>query len=183
MDLLYPPRQVRTHSANGRVSASHVQRATQTATYAASTALTVVCVQWQAQGNFASQEIYWIIFARLICWLSSTKPSLLSKMVAPVLCCYHRLDPSVQDLQRHIESDVEIQRLFEKAFSEIPDEILQGTGSSAAAHVGDYRSLMKAIDQAIKTVPHWASADETQCIVGCPINEAMVVWSFILVWD
>ncbi|BCS19886.1 uncharacterized protein APUU_20318A [Aspergillus puulaauensis] len=95
-------------------------------------------------------------------------------MVAPVLCCYHRLDPSVQDLQGHIESDVELQRLFEKAFREIPNRFLQGSGSSDAAHVGDYRSLVNAIDQAIKTVPHWASADETERIIGCPMNEAMI---------
>ncbi|RAL17643.1 phosphatidylserine decarboxylase family protein [Aspergillus homomorphus CBS 101889] len=92
-----------------------------------------------------------------------------------MFCLDHRQDPTVQSLQRHIESDAELMHLFAKAFSEIPDEFLAGSNNIIGpANVRDYNSLLDGIDRVLGIVPSWTSAVEKQCVIACPMNEVLI---------
>ncbi|PYH44310.1 phosphatidylserine decarboxylase family protein [Aspergillus saccharolyticus JOP 1030-1] len=92
-----------------------------------------------------------------------------------MFCLDHRQqDPTVQGLRSHIESDVELLELFAQAFSEIPEEFLGASSHAGPAHIRDYKTLIDAIDQVIRTVPAWTSVVEKQCVIACPMNEVLI---------
>ena len=84
------------------------------------------------------------------------------------------LDIAVHDLQRHIENDEKLIQLFAQAFEEIPNEFQDIPDEDGRSRICDYPSMIDAIDRAIKTAPLWISTLKSDCVIGCPINEALV---------
>ncbi|KAI9698363.1 MAG: hypothetical protein M1836_003943 [Candelina mexicana] len=84
------------------------------------------------------------------------------------------IDPAVYELQKHIESDPDLIQLFAQAFQEIPDEFLEIPQQDGHPRIRDHRSMIEAIDRAIKKGPPWNSSFRSQCVIGCPINEALI---------
>lgn len=84
------------------------------------------------------------------------------------------LDPAVRKFRKYVESDADLMHLFAEAFEEIPNEFRQDTDGHGYPRIHDYRSMMIAIDRAIKIAPMWTSSLKLDCVIGCPINEALV---------
>ncbi|KAF7513213.1 hypothetical protein GJ744_010609 [Endocarpon pusillum] len=84
------------------------------------------------------------------------------------------IDPALYELQKHIESDAGLMQLFTQAFQEIPDEFQDTPQEDGYLRIRDYRSMIDAIDRAIKKGPPWSSSSGSECVIGCPINEAMI---------
>ncbi|TQV92111.1 hypothetical protein V2A60_004409 [Cordyceps javanica] len=82
--------------------------------------------------------------------------------------------PVVQNLLLKIESDPELIFLFEKAFREIPAEFQDAPDGFGFKRVRDHVELVHAIDRGLKTVPSWLSIAHSDCVIGCPINEALI---------
>jgi hypothetical protein len=84
------------------------------------------------------------------------------------------LDPVVYALQIHIESDAELMQLFAQAFREIPDRFQDVPDEDGHPRIHDYRSMINAIDRAIRKAPVWYSSLDSECVIGCAINESLV---------
>jgi len=84
------------------------------------------------------------------------------------------LDPAVRDLQSHIENDEKLIQLFAQAFEEIPNEFQNMPDEDGRSRICDYLSMVEAINRAIKMGPLWISTLKSDCVIGCPMNEALV---------
>ncbi|CAG8983473.1 hypothetical protein HYALB_00000642 [Hymenoscyphus albidus] len=84
------------------------------------------------------------------------------------------LDPAVQKLKRHIESEPQLLGLFVQAFQEIPDSFQDKPTKDGFPRIRSYHSMIEAIDRAIKAGPSWISSLGSDCVIGCPMNEAMI---------
>lgn len=89
-------------------------------------------------------------------------------------CTENRLAPAVNSLLKHIENDPELFCLFEKAFQEIPAQFQETPDGFGHKRIRDYRDLVWAIDRGSKTVPEWKSMLQSDCVIGCPMNESLV---------
>ncbi|KAG8415849.1 hypothetical protein J3459_014009 [Metarhizium acridum] len=89
-------------------------------------------------------------------------------------CTENELAPAVNHLLQHIEKDAELLHLFEKAFREIPVQFQETPDGFGHERIRDYRQLIQAIDRASKTAPVWISMLQSDCVIGCPMNEALI---------
>ncbi|OAA52944.1 phosphatidylserine decarboxylase family protein [Cordyceps fumosorosea ARSEF 2679] len=84
------------------------------------------------------------------------------------------LAPIVQELQLMIENNDELMKLFEKAFQEIPENFQEAPDAFGFPRIRDHRGFIQAIDRGLKSVPPWTSTSRSDCVIGCPINEALI---------
>ncbi|KHO01265.1 phosphatidylserine decarboxylase family protein [Metarhizium album ARSEF 1941] len=84
------------------------------------------------------------------------------------------LAPAVHHLLQEIEKSAELLHLFERAFREIPAPFQETPDGFGHERIRHYRHLVQAIDRATKTAPVWMSMLRTDCVIGCPMNEALI---------